>query len=599
MKKTVVALAGNPNSGKTTLFNRLTGTRQTTGNWPGVTVEKKIGYVKEPYEMTLIDLPGLYSIASSAAEETIAREFILNDAPDVVINLIDATNLERNLYLTLQLRKLGRPLVIALNMMDELLSHGDTLRVERLEEHLGAPVVPITARTGEGVDRLLDVVMETAGKKTVNECNTDACIETPEETKRLYEIATQIHAEVLTHSHDRSALSTSDRIDAVLTHRIFAYPIFLIIMALIFFITFSEYLGGFLSDKLAAMFDGLGDWTGSSLSSAGVPIWLESLVTDGIISGVGGILSFLPQIAILSFFLTILEDSGYMARTAFLTDRIFRSLGLTGHSFIPMILGFGCTVPAIISARSIERMRDRRLTVLITPFMSCSARMPIYALLTRLFFPHSAGIITFGLYLFGIFIAFMSAFILNKVIPGKEEADFIIELPPYRIPYARTLFLHVWDKVKDFIFRAATIIFLMSIVIWLLQSFSPQFQYVTDNEQSILYTISCSIYGAFIPLGFPGWQAVSALFAGLIAKESLVSSLSILLPGTMIATFFSPLSALSFLVFCLLYTPCAAAVGATVREMQSRAWTIGAILWQTGIAYLFSLLTYQIGSLFI
>lgn len=598
MTKTI-ALAGNPNSGKTTLFNRLTGTRQVTGNWPGVTVEKKTGDISSPLPMCLVDLPGLYSIASFAAEEVVARDFIMNDRPDVVVNIIDATNLERNLYLTLQLRKLGCRLIVALNMMDELLSHGDTLDVDRLSTLLELPVVPISARSGEGVDTLLQRVAELAAEP-FNESSLIAWQkETPEETQRLYDLATDIHAAVLVHSHSRGALSLSDRIDRLLTHRVLAFPLFLLLMFVIFYLTFSEKIGGFLGKWFSERVADLGALVAQGLTSIGTAPWLTSLVVDGAIAGVGGILAFLPQIIILFFFLTILEDSGYLARTAFITDRLFREIGLTGHSFIPMILGFGCTVPAIMAARGIENERDRRLTVLITPFMSCSARMPIYALLSQLFFSRHAGLIVFGLYVFGILVALLSAFILNKVLPGQADHDFVLELPPYRVPYTKSLLLHIWDKISDFVRRAGTIIFLMSIIIWFLNNFTFSLTYIRGDEPSILYTLSQALTFLFVPLGFGRWQAVSALFSGLIAKESLVSSLNILLPGEQLATFFSPLSAASFLVFVLLYTPCVAAIAATAREMRSRTWTIGAIFWQTGLAYILGLLVYQIGSLFV
>lgn len=597
--KPTIALAGNPNSGKTTLFNRLTGTRQVTGNWPGVTVEKKTGEISEPVAMTLVDLPGLYSIASFAAEEIVARDFILNEKPDVVVNIIDATNLERNLYLTLQLRKLGCHLIVALNMMDELLSHGDTLDVERLATLLQLPVVPISARSGEGVEQLLAVVNETASagdKETILKPWQE---ETADETKRLYDLATDIHSAVLVHSHERGALSLSDRIDRLLTHRLLAFPLFLLIMFVIFYLTFSEKIGGFLGAFLSDRVTDLGGIVAQGLSSINTAPWLISLIVDGAIAGVGGILAFLPQIVILFFLLTVLEDSGYLARTAFITDRLFRQIGLTGHSFIPMILGFGCTVPAIMAARSIDNERDRRLTILITPFMSCSARMPVYALLTQMFFQGHAGLIVFLLYLFGILVALFSAFILHRVLPGAAENDFLLELPPYRVPYTKSLFLHIWDKVTDFLKRAGTIIFLMSLAIWFLNHFSFDLTFITGDEPSILYRLSRSMTFLFRPLGFPRWQAVSALFSGLIAKESLVSSLHILLPGEQLSQFFSPLSALAFLVFVLLYTPCVAAIAATAREMRSRVWTFGAIIWQTGIAYLMALLVYQIGRLFV
>jgi ferrous iron transport protein B len=650
-----VALAGNPNSGKTTLFNRLTGTRQTTGNWPGVTVEKKVGVIKYNKDLlTLVDLPGIYSLSPYSLEEIVTRNFIMDEKPDIVINIIDATNLERNLYLTLQLKKLGRPMLVALNMMDEITSHGDKLDIRKMEDLLGLPVMPISAKKNEGMEQLLKVVLEIASDgpvtsleqveshlkaesevqnphiKDIRSVHVHAAAhehshkhddgithshphvvghhtklaasrayvpESDEETAELYRQASEIQKQVLVHSHEPGAMTRSDKIDRILTNRWLAIPIFLLVMMLVFIITFSEKLGGRLTDLLDVFFqDTLGGFVSGWLLSAQAPEWINSLLVDGVIAGVGGVLTFLPQIALLFIFLTILEDTGYMARAAFIVDRIFQGLGLSGRSFIPMLMGFGCTVPAVMAARTLENERERRLTILITPFMSCGAKMPIYAFFATMFFASNKGLVTFSMYLIGIVIAILSAVIFS--VPGRRnrsDASFLIELPPYRLPDGKSLFLHVWDKVRDFLIRAGTLIFAMTIVVWFFQSFSLSLKPVTDNSESIFGFIGGILAPLLAPLGFGNWQSAVALMTGLVAKETVVASIGILFTESQLTEIFTPLTAYSFMTFTLLYTPCLAAIGAIKREMNSWKWTATAIIWQTAAAWLISMLVYQVG----
>lgn len=670
-----IALAGNPNSGKTTLFNRLTGTRQTTGNWPGVTVEKKTGVIRHSHgELIVIDLPGIYSLSPYSLEETITRNYIVDECPDVVVNIIDATNLERNLYFSLQLKKLGRPMIIALNMMDEILSHGDHLDIARLSALMQAPVIPISAKKSEGIDTLIEAICQIAHCGSVpfhrggfcrhrhgrhahvgyragcctcqSACGNMAAQrkfpenvampavsagadpaapdqqsekpdagcsaanaehpsvlhtfqpETEAETEAMYHQAASIHDEVLQHSHKPGALSRSDKIDRILTHRIWAIPIFLLIILAVFQITFHEAIGGRLTGLMDRFFSStVAGWLTAWLQAAAAPEWIESLLVGGILAGVGGILTFLPQIALLFFFLSLLEDTGYMARAAFITDKLFQKIGLSGRSFIPMLMGFGCTVPAVMATRTLESERDRRLTIIITPFMSCGARMPIYAFMAGIFFTSSKGLVTFSMYILGIIIAVASALLLSRTVLRGDDAPFIIELPPYRLPDTKSLFLHVWDKVKDFIVKAGTIIFAMTIVVWFFQSFSFSLQRVTDSATSIFGQIGSFLVPLLRPLGFGSWQAAVALLTGLVAKESVVATLEILFPQGNLQSVFTPLSAYAFMTFTLLYMPCMAAFGAIRRELNSWRWTTLAVVYQTGVAWLVSFLVYQIGHL--
>ena len=671
-----IALAGNPNSGKTTLFNQLTGTRQTTGNWPGVTVEKKEGIVRRSHgQLYVVDLPGIYSLSPYSMEEIISRNFIDEEKPDIVVNIVDATHLERNLYLTLQLKKLGRPLVIALNMMDEVSSGGDSINIPLLSRLIGAPVVPVSAKMGSGLDDLVGVIWEmafhndpetyrllrtpragrgkhssrgrrgkgdhphsrpgflghlhhhldhrgqpeaTEGRPEDQEFHDYHAYfdhfrhvdhseivqagfqpETEEETAAMYHEAVSIHDQVYRHANGIDALSLSDRIDRIMTNRILALPIFLLIMFLVFQLSFSAAIGGRMTDGLDYFFNQLlGGWVSGLLTGAGAAPWINSLLVDGVISGVGGVLTFVPQITLLFISLTLLEDSGYMSRAAFITDRIFQKLGLTGRSFIPMLLGFGCTVPAVMAARSLGSEKERRLTIMITPFMSCGARMPIYAFFAATFFARNQGLVSFSMYLIGILVAVLSAALLSKTVFKGADAPFIIELPPYRLPDGRSLFFHVWDKVKDFIVRAGTIIFAMTVVVWFLQSFDSSFRMVEDNTYSIIASVGRILAHVLEPLGFGSWQAAVAILTGLIAKESVVATLEVLYTQQSFAAAFTPLTAYAFMAFTLLYMPCLAAFGAIRREMGSWRWAIATAAYGTGVAYLAALLIYKIGSLF-
>ena len=687
-----LALAGNPNCGKTTLFNAMTGGKEYVGNWPGVTVEKKEGKIKaagtdggtlctQGHEMTLVDLPGIYSLSPYSMEEIVSRDYIINEKPDAIINIVDGTNLERNLYLTVQLLELERPMIIALNMMDEVEKNGDKIDCERLALELGIPVVPISARTGQGVDELIrsaqkliyaahtqfhegfhiepddvyddythmqhhrigelvepyakaaNLPLHWAEIKLLERDDRvrDALNLPPEAAERVdaivrdyaaanpvgdnestvadsrYRYIERVTAAALTRGKKESAVERSAKIDAILTHKIWAIPVFILIMAVIFALTFST-LGAFLSDGVGALIDdGLAPLVRTALASA--PAWFTSLVCDGIIKGVGGVLTFLPQIALLFLCLSILEDSGYMSRIAFIMDKPMRRFGLSGKSFIPLLMGFGCTVPATMGARTMDNERDRRMTVLLLPFMSCSAKLPVYGLLAGAFFPRHRGIVIFSLYLLGVALGILSGLLFKKTMFTGEEAPFVIELPPYRMPSAKNVFTHVWERVSHFLEKAGTIIFAMSVLLWFLESFSFSFQMVENAGESIIGRIGSLIAPVFTPLGFGTWQAAVALLTGIVAKEAVVSSLAMFygfsvsaesaVVGSALAGTFTPLAAYSFLVFVLLYTPCMAAVATMRRELSSRKWTAFAVVYQIGIAYVAALLTYFIGSFFV
>ena len=670
-----IALAGNPNCGKTTLFNALTGSNQYVGNWPGVTVEKKEGTAHlGTQEMTIVDLPGIYSLSPYSMEEIVARQFIIGEHPDAILNIVDATNLERNLYLTMQLLELERPMVLALNFMDEVEKAGDHIDVERLSQHLGVPVIPISARDGTGLDTLLEVAhrqMHTGLTVEPDDLYDDYTHEIHHRVgevihDKAYEAGIPAHwaaikliegdADVAEHLHlsgreaakieqiaeeyeassplgDRETLiadsryrfieavvqtsvkkvrqkgekTWTDRIDAVVTHKFWAFPVFLAMLAVMFWFTFGP-IGSGLSDLLAAVIEnGVEPAVRSALGGIGAAPWAVSLVCDGVIAGVGGVLTFLPMIAILFLFLSILEDSGYMARAAFVMDRTLRHFGLSGKAFIPLLMGFGCTVPAVMGARTMENEKDRRMTIMLIPFMSCSARLPIYGLLVSAFFPGNRALIVISLYLIGICLAILSGLILKRSIFRGEAAPFLLELPPYRMPTVRNVGTHVWEKVKDFLSRAATLILAMSVVLWLLQSFTLHGQYTTDVSQSLLAALGSAIAPLFLPCGFGVWQAAVALLTGLIAKEAVVSSMSLFYGFSLTASgatvalalggTFTPVAAYAFLVFCALYTPCVAAIATIRREMGDIKWTLACLGWQLGMAYLASMLVYQIGSL--
>jgi len=669
-----VALVGNPNCGKTTLFNALTGSNQYVGNWPGVTVEKKEGEAKlGDVRFTVVDLPGIYSLSPYSQEELVARRFIIGEQPDAIINIVDATNLERNLYLTMQLLELERPVVLALNFMDEVEKKGDTIDCGRLSALLGVPVIPISARDGTNIaelvqeahrqmhtgltvepddlyddfthavhHRISEIIHDRAYEKGVpahwasikllsgdeevaRDLDLDqATLDQIDEIAREYESASPLgdRETLLADSRYRfvervvrSAVKKKDhggertvteRIDAVATHRIWAIPVFLGMMLAVFLVTFSG-PGAWMSDGIAWLVEevlcpGAAGW----LEAVRAPGWLSGLLVDGLISGVGGVLTFLPMIALLFLFLSMLEDSGYMARAAFVMDRTLRHFGLSGKAFIPMLMGFGCTVPAVMGARTMENDKDRLMTILLVPFMSCGARLPIYGLMTAAFFPRYAGLVVFGLYLLGPVMAIISGLILKRSVFQGEPAPFLLELPPYRMPTLQNIWLHVWERVRDFLTRAGTVIAAMSVAVWFLQSFGPDLRMVEDTADSILALVGGVVAPVFAPMGFGAWQAAVALLTGLIAKEAVVSSMSLFYgfsltdyaaAGAAMAATFTPASALAFLAFCALYTPCVAAIATIRREMNSLSWTALALVWQLGVAWLAAFAVYQVAAL--
>ena len=668
-----VALVGNPNCGKTTLFNALTGSNQYVGNWPGVTVEKKEGAARlGETSFTVVDLPGIYSLSPYSMEEMVARKFILQERPDAIIDIVDATNLERNLYLTMQLLELERPVVLAVNFMDEVEKKGDSIDCGRLAAHLGVPVVPISARDGVNLDKLLqeahrqmhigltvepddlyddfthaihhrigELIHDRAYAKGIPaHWAAIKLLAGDEEVARDLELdkATLARIDAIAAEYesasplgDRETLladsryrfvervvrssvrkksregerTVTERIDAVATHRIWAIPLFLAMMLLVFLITFSG-PGKWLSDGIAWFLEevlcpGAAGW----LASLHAPAWLSGLVVDGLISGVGGVLTFLPMIALLFLFLSMLEDSGYMARAAFVMDRTLRNFGLSGKAFIPMLMGFGCTVPAVMGARTMENEKDRRMTILLVPFMSCGARLPIYGLMTSAFFPRYGGLVVFGLYLLGPLLAIASGLLLKRALFQGEPAPFLLELPPYRMPTPKNIWLHVWERVRDFLTRAGTVIALLSVAVWFLQNFSPDLRLTADASESILALLGGFIAPIFAPMGFGVWQAAVALLTGLIAKEMVVSSMSLFYgfsltdyaaAGAAMSATFSPAAALAFLAFCALYTPCVAAIATIRREMASRSWTLLTLVWQLGVAWLASFAVYQLAA---
>ena len=669
--KLLFALAGNQNSGKTTLFNRLTGSNQHVGNFPGVTVEKKEGQVKKHPEASVVDLPGIYSLSPYTSEEIVTRDFVLKEHPNGIINIVDATNIERNLYLSLQLIELGIPMVIALNMMDEVRASGNSIDIAKLSDELGVPVVPISAGKNEGIDELIEVAIRTAsqGKKPLKYdfCDGEVhkaihaiahiivdqakeagiplrfaatkLVEGDEPTQQLLhldedqqhiiehiiedmqnELGTDREAAladmrytfiervcggcVTKHQETREQVR-SEKIDKILTSKYWGIPIFLGIMLLIFYLTFTL-LGAPLQDLMDKGITALTDLTAKGMAYAGISDWLQSLVIDGIFAGVGSVLSFLPIIVLLFFFLSLLEDSGYMARVAFVMDKLLRKIGLSGRSFVPMLIGFGCSVPAIMSARTLSSERDRKMTILLTPFMSCSAKLPIYGMIIMAFFPRHRALIMMSVYLIGILVAILSGLLLKNTVFKGNPIPFVMELPAYRIPSPRSVLMLMWEKAKDFLRKAFTIIFVATIVIWFLQSFDIRLNMVADSSQSILASIGSLIAPLFVPLGFADWRASTALLTGITAKESVVSTLTILTGAStdaqlsqVLATIFTPLSAYSFLVFTVLYMPCVAAFAASKRELGSWKGAIFTALYQTGAAYVMALIVYQIGRLIV
>ena len=667
--KATLALAGNQNCGKTTLFNALTGSNQHVGNFPGVTVEKKEGSILHHKDISLVDLPGIYSLSPYTSEEIVTRDFILKEHPQGIVNIVDATNIERNLYLSLQLMELGIPMVIALNMMDEVRASGNRIDVPALSQNLGVPVVPISASKGEGINDLLkqislmvekqekpqkldfctgpvhraihsishivedhadragyparfaatklvegDQPMIDALQISENEVHIiDHIVEEMEQelgTDREAALADMRYTYiegvckqcVFKHQETREQVR-SEKIDRILTHKYFGIPIFLGIMLVVFYLTFSV-LGAPLQGWMETLINLGVDQLASVLAAANVSPWLQSLLIDGVCAGVGSVLSFLPIIVLLFFFLSLLEDSGYMARVAFVMDKLLRKIGLSGRSFVPMLIGFGCSVPAIMATRTLSSDRDRKMTIVLTPFMSCSAKLPIYGMITAAFFPDHPALVMISLYVTGILVAIVSGLLLNRTVFRGDSVPFVMELPAYRLPSTQSVLLHMWEKAKDFIRKAFTIIFMASLAIWFLQSFNWSFQMVTNSADSILASIGSLIAPLFAPLGFNDWRASTALITGFTAKESVVSTLTILTGASsdaqlsaILQTIFTPLSAISFLAFTILYMPCVAAFAATRREIGSMKGALLTAAYQTSAAYLVALIIYQVGQI--
>lgn len=668
----IFALAGNQNCGKTTLFNALTGSNQHVGNFPGVTVDQKMGDIKGTKNCSVVDLPGIYSIRPYTQEEIVSRDFILDGKPDGIINIVDATNIERNLYLTLQLLELNLPMVVALNMMDEVRANGGTVDVKKLSESLGVPVIPISAAKNEGVSELSDKMVYVA-KNRILPKRIDFCSDGPvhrcihavahviEDHARNISVPPRFCAtkliegddeyfadrlelnknerELIEHSivemeHDtgldrNAALADmrytfieksvtqsvvkcnesrehkrSVKMDEVLTGKYTALPLFFGVMFLVFWLTFNV-IGSRLSDLLSLGIDALTNLCDKGLTAYGINPVVHSLIIDGIFAGVGSVLSFLPIIVTLFFFLSILEDTGYMARVAFVMDKLLRKIGLSGRSFVPMLIGFGCSVPAIMSTRTLSSDRDRKMTILLTPYMSCSAKIPIYAVFTAAFFAKYRALVMIGLYVTGIVLGIIVALILKKTAFKGEPVPFVMELPNYRMPSPKSVFLLLWEKARDFLQRAFTVIFLATIIIWFLQSFDTRLNVVDDSADSLLAMVGKFIAPIFTPLGFGDWRAVTALISGFTAKEAVVSTLSVLMNtgtaelGTVLPSIFNGLSAVSFLVFTLLYTPCVAAVATIKKELGSRAKTVGVVFMQCAVAYLAAFIVYGIGSLIV
>lgn len=664
------ALAGNQNCGKTTLFNQLTGSNQHVGNFPGVTVESKEGVIRGYKENTVVDLPGIYSLSPYTNEEIVTRDFLLKNKPDGIINIVDATNIERNLYLSMQLIELHIPMVIALNMMDEVRANGGTIKIDKLQEELGVPVVPISASKNEGIDELIDTAVRTARNRQYPR-RQDFCsgavhraihsiahlvedhaerIQTPprfaatklvegDEPMRNALNLSENEKDMVEHTvsemeheldTDREAAladmrytfidhlcadsvvkcgeskehARSVKIDNLLTNKYLAIPIFLLIMMTIFWLTFGV-IGSFLSDLLSEGIDLLTAVVSDALTAYGMNSVVHSLVIDGIFAGVGSVLSFIPTIVVLFFFLSILEDSGYMARVAFVMDKLLRKIGLSGRSFVPMLIGFGCSVPAIMATRTLSSERDRKMTILLTPYMSCSAKLPIYGMFTMAFFPENRALVMIGLYVLGMVVGILMGLLLKGTLFHGNPVPFVMELPNYRLPSPKSVCMLLWDKAKDFLTRAFTVIFVATIVIWFLQSFDTRLNPVSSGEASMLAGIGRWIAPVFAPLGFGDWRASTALLTGFSAKEAVVSTFAVLtgantanMPSAL-ASIFSPLTAFSFLVFTLLYTPCVAAISAVRREMNSGKAAVGVVFLQTGVAWIVSFAVYHLGLLFV
>lgn len=664
------ALVGNQNCGKTTLFNQLTGSNQHVGNFPGVTVDRKDGEIKGYSNTCITDLPGIYSMSPYSSEEIVTREFLLQDKPKGIINIVDATNIERNLYLTMQLMELNIPMVVALNMMDEMRVNGGSVLVNELEAFLGVPVIPISAAKGEGIEELVSHAIHVAkyqeGPQVVDFCSANGtkqesavhrCIHaimhliedhankagipvrfaagklaendklvldklslSQNEKETLEHINLQMEEEsgmdraaaiasmrfsyikracqqTVIRPHESRERARSRRIDKILTGKYTGILAFIAIMGLVFWLTFNV-IGAFLQSLLEQGIDALTELTDKGLTAIKVNSVLHSLIIDGIFKGVGSVLSFLPIIVTLFFFLSMLEDSGYMARVAFIMDKLLRKIGLSGRSIVPMLIGFGCTVPGVMASRTLSSERDRKMTILLTPFMSCSAKLPIYAFFASAFFPGRGAIVMIALYCFGIIMGILMALFMKGTMFKGEPVPFVMELPNYRMPGAKNVAQLLWEKAKDFLQRAFTVIFVATIVIWFLQSFSIRLDLVTDSQDSILAMVAGFIAPIFKPLGFGDWRISTSLITGFMAKESVVSTLNILFGSTeKLLAVLTPVGAASLLVFCLLYTPCVAAVASVKRELGGR-WAAGMVVWQCLIAWVAAFAVYMIAGLF-
>lgn len=673
--KLTFALAGNQNCGKTTLFNQLTGANQHVGNFPGVTVDRKDGTIKNHPEATVTDLPGIYSLSPYSSEEIVTRDFLIKDKPSGIINIVDASNLERNLCLTMQLMELGIPMVLALNMMDEVRENGGSIRVNELEQILGIPVIPISAVKNEGIDELvshalhvarfmekpgrIDFCTDSVDKKdpvgAVHRCihavvhmiepeakqsglplrfaatkliENDVPIEKllnlTEDKKQAFEHIVSVMEDetgldreaaisnmrfsfiekmcqkTVVRPHESKEHKRSMKIDRLLTGKYTAIPCFIAIMALIFVMTFNL-VGAWLSDLMSLGVDSVISLIDNALTAVQINPVVHSLVVDGICNGVGSVISFLPTIVTLFFFLSILEDTGYMARVAFVMDKLLRKIGLSGRSFVPMLIGFGCSVPAIMSTRTLSSERDRKMTILLTPFMSCSAKLPIYSLIISVFFPRQyQALVMVGLYIFGIICAIIYALILKSTKFKGEPVPFVMELPNYRLPSAKSVVHLIWEKAKGFIEKAFTIIFVASIIIWFLQTFDARFNVAESPEQSLLAMIGSLVAPIFAPLGFGDWRVSTALITGFTAKESVVSTLTVLMGGNaeLVSTLFTPFTAAVFLIFTLLYTPCVAAIATVKREMGGTKAAVATVIIQCAIAWCVAFLIHAVGLAF-
>ena len=663
-EKLTFALVGNQNCGKTTLFNVLTGSNQHIGNFPGVTVDRKDGVIKGYPDTLITDLPGIYSMSPYSSEEIVTREFLLMDKPKGIINILDATNIERNLYLSMQLMELGIPMVIALNMMDEVRVNGGSVRINAIEELLGVPVIPISAAKGEGIEELVSHAIHVAKyqeKPQISDfCSKDSAVhrcihgimslisdhadkagyperfaaskvvegdslvlkhlELEQNEKEMIEhIIVQMEEEcgmdrasaiadmrfayiedvcknTVVKPRESKERIRSQKIDKILTGKYTGIPMFIAIMGLVFYLTFNV-IGAALSNVLDILITFVTNGVDNLLTAMNVNSVLHALIIDGIFNGVGSVLSFLPIIVTLFFFLSILEDSGYMARVAFIMDKLLRKLGLSGRSIVPMLIGFGCSVPGVMASRTLSSERDRRMTVLLTPFMSCSAKVPIYAFFSAAFFPHYAALVMIGMYFIGIIVGIIMAFIFKKTLFKGEPVPFVMELPNYRMPGAKNVVHLLWEKAKDFLQKAFSIIFIATILIWFMQNFDIRLNVVADSRQSILAVLAGMITPLFKPLGFGDWRLVTAILTGVMAKESVVSTISILFGSTIeMVSVISAAGAMSFLVFCLLYTPCVAAIASVKKELGGK-WAAYVVVIQCVVAWIAALITYIIAGI--